>query len=247
MNKSYCYVNGKAIVFDADGESTIQDYNNNLDKILIQENIIETINEKIKIAENSINKKIKNYYFPIYFIALVLCGIITPPFVLFLLTGANPYSFYVSTILGEINEVLLMTVGISAVLTVPLATILTFFDYSNWKDNLNKNNAINSELEFLKNKLIEEKQKLVSLKKQSVESKEKEDFKTVKVNDIEELKQLKNMLLLYYDLGYNSKKYYDYQQQGKLRKKLSKKYSEEDIKLIEQYLEKKGPTLVKRY
>lgn len=76
--------------------------------------------------------------------------------------------------------------------------------------------------------------------------KKKEDFKIVKVDDIEELKQLKNMLLLYYDLGFNPKKYYKLQQQGKLKERLAKKYSENEIKLVEQYLEEKGPTLVKK-
>ena len=68
----------------------------------------------------------------------------------------------------------------------------------------------------------------------------------VKVDDIEELKQLKNMLLLYYDLGFNPKKYYKLQKQGKLKERLAKKYSENEIKLVEQYLEEKGPTLVKK-
>jgi len=58
-----------------------------------------------------------------------------------------------------------------------------------------------------------------------------------KVDDITELKKLKELLLLFYNCGYHQNKYQRYYEQGKLRRKLEKCYSEEQLKLIEKNLE----------
>ncbi len=243
MNVSYTYIDGKAIIFDENGNQVPINYYNNLDDVLIQENVIETIENKIKELGN-IKILPKKRFIPFTTICATIV-ILVAPLILGLIFGINMYTTSVSTAFGEMNLFKMIAI-ICGVTIEPVAIITDILNHSIYNDFVKHNNAKVSELEFLKSKLIKEKEKLNSLKKESFECEEKKDFKTVKVNDIEELKQLKNMLLLYYDLGYNSKKYYTYQQQGKLRKKLAKKYSEEDIKLIEQYLEEKGPTLVKK-
>ena len=74
-------------------------------------------------------------------------------------------------------------------------------------------------------------------------NKEKKDTYSSKVDSIEELKKLRSYINLYYDLGYNEKKYYNYYGQGKLNNKLKKEYSEQGIKLANEYFEEKGPVL----
>ena len=64
-----------------------------------------------------------------------------------------------------------------------------------------------------------------------------------RVNDIEELKRLKELLLVYYNCGYYSDRYSKYLEKGKLRIKLSKTFSEDQIDLTIKHLEGKGKVL----
>ena len=118
--------------------------------------------------------------------------------------------------------------------------------YSRYKEAKGKENGINSELEYLKKQIVLEKQKLEELKKDKSRDKEDKRFRIVKVDDKPRLDILQSRLKLYYDLGYNGKKYYKYLLKRKLDKKLKKYYNEEEIELAKEYLEEKGPTLVKK-
>lgn len=52
MNVSYTYIDGKAIIFDENGNQVPVEYYDNLDDILIQENIVETIENRINELSN---------------------------------------------------------------------------------------------------------------------------------------------------------------------------------------------------
>ena len=54
MNESYTYLNGQAIIANEVGEQRHCEYYDNLEKVLVQENLIETISEKIKHLETVI-------------------------------------------------------------------------------------------------------------------------------------------------------------------------------------------------
>ena len=47
MNKDYIYINENAIVTDDNGNQRVTEYYDNLDKVLVQENIIEEIEKRI--------------------------------------------------------------------------------------------------------------------------------------------------------------------------------------------------------
>lgn len=55
MNKEYTYIDGKVIISYENGKKTPVDYYDNLDEILIQENLIETIENKILLLEKESN------------------------------------------------------------------------------------------------------------------------------------------------------------------------------------------------
>ena len=57
MNKNYIYMHGKAIINDEMGNQTSIEYYDNLDQVLVKENIIETMEKRIKELEN----ESKNY------------------------------------------------------------------------------------------------------------------------------------------------------------------------------------------
>ncbi len=118
--------------------------------------------------------------------------------------------------------------------------------YRDYKNSIKEEKGINSEIEFLKQQIIIEKQKLFELEKEKTKNREDKRFKSVEVDDLEKLKALKSYLNLYYDLGYNGEKYYKYYLQGKLDNKLCKYYNDVGIELAKEYLEEKVSTLVKK-
>lgn len=69
MNKEYTYLDGKAIISDENGKQSLIEYFDNLDYILVQENIIETMENRIaKLEKDSqlYKKIIKNIMFLFY-------------------------------------------------------------------------------------------------------------------------------------------------------------------------------------
>ena len=63
MNKEYVYKDGKVLVIDENGNQKILDYYDNLDDVLIQENLIETMQNKEQKLERKIShlKKIISF------------------------------------------------------------------------------------------------------------------------------------------------------------------------------------------
>jgi len=48
MNKEYVYKDDQALIIDDNDNQTVIDYYDNLDKVLVQENLIETIEKEIE-------------------------------------------------------------------------------------------------------------------------------------------------------------------------------------------------------
>ena len=231
MNKEYTYIDGKVIISDENGKKTPVDYYDNLDEVLIQENLIETIENKISILEKeSEDYKKYNYkhYIP-FFLLMALMTIVGLPVLFF-----------------DCLENTAVYISITSAVILPSTGFMELDRYKKYKDCLKKEKGINSELEFLKQQIIEEKEKLVELKSKKTRTNENQEFRVVEVNDLERLKIFKEWLNLYYDLGYNGEKYYKYYQQGKLDVKLGKHYTDLGIETAKKYLEEKAPTLVKR-
>ena len=248
MNKEYTYIDGKVIVEDENGNKKVREYNNKLDEILIQENIIEAMENQILILEEESKYYKKNNskrYIPIILPVGLLTIIIAPSVILSLAEGANVFTTMINTIFGPMSKVAVFTLAIS----VPLISLVSMFElafYTQHRDSQQKEKGVNSELEFLKKQIIIEKEKLASLQKEKIKKEEKKEFKVVKVDDLQTLQALKNSLCLYFDLGYNGEKYYKYYLQGKLDRKLDKYYNDTGIEIAREYLGEKGPQLIKR-
>ena len=63
MNKEYLYINGKCIIYDEngailedDGKVALKEYSDKLDQILVQENVIETLEDELDETNNLIDK-----------------------------------------------------------------------------------------------------------------------------------------------------------------------------------------------
>ena len=113
-----------------------------------------------------------------------------------------------------------------------------------YKNSIKKEKGINSQLAFLKQQIEKERDELEGLKQDKSKTNESTEFRTVKVDDLQQLKILREYLNLYFDLGYNGQKYYQYYQRGQLDRKLQKYYSDTGIQKAKDYLEEKGPSLV---
>ena len=248
MNTEYTYIDGKVIVSDEYGNKTPIEYYDNLDRVLIQENVIETIENRIKELtqeKDSYNIKKLNKRYHLFYAYVCIAGTFICPLIIWPLTGTNPYLVNEITKFGEINQGLLWA-AYSAGVALPLGATLTWAEYTSRKDKIKNLKGIDSELEFLKLQLEKEKTYLNKLKNDKHRENENTEFRSEKVNDLDELRNLRNYMSLYYDLGSNNKKYYKYYIQGKLDKKLQKEYGDIGVEEAKKYFEEKGPTLVKK-
>ncbi len=245
MNQEYTYIDGKAIISDENGKQTLIEYSDNLDDILVQENVIETMENRISELENNSKLYNRKHYIPIILSMTALMSTIGVNLLSYFLTGNNPFLSSMNTIFGVVNNGVFNSLFYSAFF-LPFGAYFEAIYYNQYRKDKRKGKGINSELEFLKKQIIDEKQTLENLKKEKKRNNEDKEFRVVKVDDKKQLQTLKQYLNLYFDLGYNEKKYSKYYQQGKLDDKLKKRYTDTGIEIAKEYLGEKGPTLVKR-
>jgi len=242
MNKEYICKDDKVLIIDENGKQKITDYSDNIEKILLQENEIEVIEENIKNLEKDISKFKKKSKIKI-FLPYIILFIITLAYSLIL---GNLISPTINTIrFGEISS----TLFFAPVTTTVLGIILGFFslmDYIDEKSNKKDYDGKIVQLECLKKDLEDSKEYLNELKNDKTVTISNTEFLRQDLNTVEYLKNFKAYLSMYYDLGYNREKYYKYLQKGKLKDKLGKYYTDKGIEMVKEYLEEKGPQLVKK-
>ena len=245
MNKEYAYSNGKAIIVDEEGNQTKSKYYDNLDDILVQENLIEDMENKIKQLEEKSDsyKGNKNKRYIPLMLLLSILGILISNIILMAII---PEGFVSEMAFGNVNLCLFFNSMLLAVLT-PMTAISDLRDYKKFKDAQNTETGMNSELDYLKKQITIEKQKLEKLQKDKKKKKENKKFGVVVVDDKAKLAESKSNSDFYYNVGYNENKYFKYYQQGRLNDKLQKDYNDAEIKKVEEYLEEKGPKFLKKH
>ena len=240
MNKEYIFDNGKVLVKDENNNERVIEYSDNLDKILVQENVIELLEKRLKVLRCS-NKKFQNYKISDSIPGtLVMLGtsfsVVFPILLLYRLYTLNGVLEQ-----GIIN--LIKNMSITGFVVLGISGIITILKHLNYKKYKKVNKIA---LDLTEKKLVLEKQKLNKLQQEKNNIKEDKEFKTDKVNDVLELKKLRNCLELFYNLGINEKKYLKYFENEKLDKIIDKYYTKEDVSLIEDYFNEKVPVLVKK-
>ncbi len=248
MNKEYIYIDGKAIIKDDKGNQVPIEYYDNLDKVLVQENLVETMEKRIKELEKE-SEQYKKYnkkrYIPTIFPMAAIIAIIGAPIMAYFLGDTSVFTSQIDTVFGTMNKALFFSIFFSTVL-LPLGAFLEAHMYYIYKRAIKEEKGINSELELLKKEIVVEKEKLINLQKEKTRDEENKEFRVVTVDDLKVLEDFKNLRQLYFDLGYNGEKYYKYYQNGILDNKLGEYYTEDGIEIAKQYLEEKGPTLTKK-
>lgn len=247
MNKEYIYVDGKVILKDDLGNAKQIEYCDNLNDILIQENLIETMQNKIdKLKEDSTQyKKCNKKFIPFMFIIGELFSLIIPTIILYLMGGIPAITCIINTAYGPLNLNLILTCLVN-IITIPTFIGIEISNFSSHKEQEKIAMSIDSELDFLKKQIDIENTNLSNLKKEIKKNNLKSGLEIKKINDSKVIKILESNAKLYRDCGYNGKKYYKYFKKGILSKKLIDKYTVEQIEKVEEYLEQKGPQLIKK-
>ena len=247
MNKEYIYIDGTLIVEDEKFKKRIVDYTDSFEEVLKQENLIEKMeNEKEKL-ETEMKKRRKNKKSCFFGI---ICN-----FVFYVLTVAATLGMFY----GVTGEIIINTskfglVNFSHVCSIFFSSVallafgsMGIGEFLKYKKDVKKENAINSELEFLEKEIEIEKEKLEELNDKKNVVWPTTGIKIAEVDDKELLENLKKQLELHYNIGYNSQKYFKYLENGILEEKLrDKNYTEEEIECISKYLEEKGPILSRK-
>lgn len=239
MNKEYVYLNGKCVVEDENGERRLEEYTDKTDEILVTENVIETLENDLRETRQEIKKRkglIKSDRNVTIFSAISF-ALIPPVIQLFLIFLVGPGA---SAILAETSFLLPFLKGFILSVTAFFGGIFTFSSYRSYRRNKKRVNGLLSEKKAIEETLEHEKEHLLDLQIEKQKTLHTEEYFEKEVPDLEELRDLRNYLNLYYDCGYHKEKYGRYLQNGKLEKKLGKYYNEKGLELIEEYLEEQG-------
>lgn len=240
MNKECIYVDGKVVVIDENGNKRITENSDKINEILVQENVIETMEKRIKELEKELGETEEDrHYIPDLTIGLILSFVVANT----ILGRISPV--ITNTIFGPMNHTF-MTSSLIVALILPLASLMDWSYYKQYKNSKKERQGNISEYEYLKKQLVIEKDKLEELKNEQTITSETQEFKVEKVDDLERLKVLRSWFNLYNDLGYNLETFYKYYEQGKLDEKLRKYYTETGIEAAKEYVSEQGPKLVKR-
>lgn len=236
MNKEYTYKDGNIIIDNENGKQKVIEYQDNIDEILVKENIIETMEDKIQTLEEECTLY-KNDNLPTS-LKVLLSGI----FLTFCLVFPMAVGNYIG-VFSSLNFYSITAMVISGVIGVSFLGVEYLIDKLYTKEEKGRQN----QLQILRQDIKKEKNELQKLKECKTKDKEKAQAVTniTIVNDTKEIDSLNSYLNAYYDLGYNDKKYSKYYKNGTLEEKLSSKYNEEEIDLVKNYIEENSPKLVK--
>lgn len=244
MNKEYLYNDGKCIVYDEggiikdeNGNIVVREYTDKLDEILVQENLVESMEDELNKVDQEITKRKR-------MIKSNKNSVITNSIIATLMPVFLQQIF--KFIIGEellsmvLQEVFLSNV-IKGVMLAGIGIFVLGFilpDIKNYKYNKRKLHGFETKKEEAEKLLEKEKEKLEELHKTKEVVQPKEKIYSKKVEYLNELIKQRVYLDLYYGCGYNRKKYEKYLQAGKLERKLLRKgYTEEEIKLIRENIE----------
>lgn len=224
MNKEYTYKDGKVIIKDYDDNEREVDYFDNLNKVLVHENIIETMEILINDLEKAM-EAFKDYDDNPLSISTSLVLGFTFPCIVKSIDGIN------TTSINDLNNGELYAILLLPILPIMAASSIALSNYK----TLRKKKGCISQLTFLKKELEVEKKYVDKLKKPSLKNNKCIENKTIMVDDKLQLEGLKNCLKLYYNLGYDYKKYDEHYKKKTLDKILKPPF----IELVNDYFEKK--------
>ena len=255
MNKDYMQTKSDGIiVFDENRKPREVEARENFEEILIQENVIEKTEDRIRELENALEgqpsmEEVNNRKYIPRTLPALAGALFLSPFIIYFL-GGNPdiFTTTVNTIFGSMKEIFAMLIPMSLCCTI-FGAMIEFLSYKSYKIYVKIINAKTIELEALRDSLEKDKAKLEQLKSAKTKPTEKQQFslKVTPVNDREELKKLEWYSNYYYNFGYNLDKYYKAYLDGTLDSLLQQEgFDEQDRALLINYTKNKGQVLARK-
>ena len=243
MNKQYIYKDGNVIVADDSGNQKIVKYYDKLDEVLSKKNKIEYMGKKVECSKKIIN----NLRVDIKYLIeqkkvnfLFLCILGTP-----IIAAVMFFPLILPLLLAEqVNQILDIFAFLCVFCNVLGASFIVGNNIS-IKKILKRIKGHEKETEFLNDEIQKEKEVINTLEKEKNNSRENNEFFSVKIND-ESIYKIDNLSNLYYNLGFHEDKLNKYFQKGKLYYKLKPFYYDSEIEIFEKYFKEKGPVLKKK-
>lgn len=241
MNKECTIKNQIAIIKDEKGNEREISYCDNLDDILIQENIIETIQNVINDLENSSSSFLKYKLRDILTIPVpILETMFVPSIMMYIVRDLNKSAIegMIYTRFGLMSREKFLIIFIAVFL--PYGLHMTKKWYKEYDENARCEKGRIVTLQELKDNLEIQKNILKEMNKKSKPAKAKTETSYF-IDDADKLEILREYISLYYDIGYKFKEYYRYYVvNGDLPESLKQEYNEEGKQIIKKLLKKNG-------
>ena len=224
MNKEYKIKNDEVLVKDENNKETTRKNNSKIDEILISEN-------KIEFLENEIRNFVVEKRHESNYLKEVQKNVRNNNLWNIIFTGV---SIFIALLLGTSLAEYLFIFSLAFAVRI-VATMSEYIELKNLKKRIR---GLNNGKISLDNKLLKERERLEQL------NNEKEYVRNTgmvvkRVNDSEEIKELRNLATLYYDCGYHEDEYTRYYKNNTLEGKLMRAFSSEEIEIIKEYFENK--------
>lgn len=199
MNKSYTIINNQVIVKDDSSNETTMEYCDNIAEVLIEQNIIEEINNKIEELINEKKNAPKRVFIPIH----LICSGVVP------VAGVISLSALYAKIYNEnINDLWPITARIISFLEcicLPSGMVNSLMYYDRFS---NKDKAFNYRIDFLKDQLKKEQSYLDSLLQDKTNTRAVVDNTTFQVDHSTQIRAINNYANAIYEMARMSEKYY---------------------------------------
>lgn len=245
MNKKVIYYDGKVVVEDENGKKREVVSCDNLDDILVQENLIETIQNTLNSLEDSSSSYAKYKLRNILCIPAPVIETILVPSIMMYMTNDSIVDGMIYTRFGLMDREKFLAIFIGIFL--PCALYMSKKYYEEYSSDKRSENGRILTIRELKNILLTEKNRLQQMKERS-KTVEIEKERSYHINDEAVLETLQEYILLYYDIGYNFEEYYRYYTlNGDLSEDLKREYNQEGVKIIKKILEKSSANFTKKY
>lgn len=243
MNKEYTCVDEKVLIKDEKGCNRVVPYQDNIEEILISENVILELENKLIQTNKDKKDYEKRNSRPKWLRALInmcpfLIGVVLP-------ISIGPIANNIFNVAPDIMSVIERMVTITTFFTFIPTTVTTVGNFLEDKYAYKHERAINAQIGMLNKSLEEEKEHLEELKQSNTKT-IKRDVQTKKIEDEEAKKNVDMFCDLYYDCGYNIEHYYNYYlKTGELPHKLQRNYNKLGHERCMEFIEEKGPSLIK--
>lgn len=259
MNEAYIKTkSGDIVVFDERRRLREIEDSNNLEKILIQENKIETIENRIKEIEEELSgcptseEVNRQKFIPLYSILWLMASLIWPIIDCLMRGNFTIFTGTYNTFFNIYKEIFLSSLSSYLVTLLPgiCLDVSSVFQIKNNKQNYNANVA---ELATLKRILPREKallKQLNSEKKilpQAKQAPYSYNMPIKKINDQKCLNELNDYLEFYRLVGIDLPKLYKLYLDGYLDcffKETGYEFSEEEYKILVDYIKENGPSTI---